>query len=160
MMRFFILPLIPVLLVSCASTPVFDTSQVDGELSPGAVVTFPDSSLGKLVLWGGTILDTQNLKDTTQIEILAYPLDRSQRPRQNKKPLGRFIVIQPGFLEPAIYTQGQLLTVLGKVGDSQQGRVGESSYSYAVIKADKLKLWSARDESGQTRFHFGIGISF
>lgn len=159
-MRYLISPLILFLLAACAGTPVFDTSQVDNELTPQSVIAYPESSQGKLVLWGGTILEIQNLKDSTQIEILAHPLNSSQRPRQNKKPLGRFIVIQPGFLEPAIYAQGHLLTVLGKVGDSEQGKVGESNYTYAVITAEKLKLWSPRDESGQTRFHFGIGISF
>ncbi len=152
--------LILFLLAACAARPVFDMSQVDKELTLQTVIQYPDSSKGKLALWGGTILDTRNLKNTTQIEILAYPLNSSQRPQQNKKPLGRFIVIQSGFLEPAIYAQEQLLTVLGKVGDSEQAVVGESSYTYAVIKAEKLKLWSPRDESGQTSFHIGIGISF
>ena len=148
------------LLTACASNPVFDASQVDGTLTPTSVIGNPADSRGKLALWGGTILDVQNLKDVTQIELLAYPLGSSQRPQQNEKPLGRVLVLQPGFLEPTVYTQGKLLTVLGEVGDSQTGQVGETSYSYPVVVAQKIHLWSPRDDASQTRFHFGIGIVF
>ena len=146
------------MLAGCASTPQFDTSLVDQSLTPQAVNAEPVASRGKSVLWGGTILDTRNLKDSTQIELLAYPLDSSQRPIQASKPLGRFIVRQAGYIEPATYAQGRLLTVLGSVGDSQLGKVGEASYSYPVILADKLLLWSPESESSKSTFHFGIGI--
>jgi len=143
------------MLAGCASTPKFDTSQVDQWLTPQAVNAEPLQSRGKSVLWGGTILDTRNLEDSTQIELLAYPLNSSHRPIQDSKPLGRFIIRQSGFLEPETYAQGRLLTVLGRVGDSQEGKVGGARYSYPVILADKLQLWSP--ESGST-FLFGIGI--
>ena len=148
------------LLTACASNPVIDVSQVDGALTPARVMESPVDSHGKLALWGGTILGIQNLKDITQIEVLAYPLDRSQRPLQNKKPLGRVLVLQSGFLEPTVYTQGKSLTVLGEVGDSQQGLIGETSYSYPVLVAQEIHLWSPRDDASQTKFHFGIGIVF
>lgn len=148
------------LLTACASTPVFDTAQVDGALTPTSVIANPVESRGNLALWGGTILDVQNLKDVTQIELLAYPLGSSQRPLQNEKPLGRFLVLQPGFLEPSVYTQGKLLTVLGEIGDSQPGQVGKTSYNYPVIVGQKIHLWSPKDDTSKTRFHFGIGIVF
>lgn len=154
-MRYLILLL---MLAGCASTPKFDITQVDQSLTPQAVIAEPLESRGKFVLWGGTILDTRNLEDSTQIELLAYPLNSSQRPIQASKPLGRFIIRQAGFLEPATYAQGRLLTVLGSVGDSQLGKVGEASYSYPVILADKLQLWSPESEGSKSTFHFGIGI--
>lgn len=149
-----------IFLLGCASTPVFETSQVDGTLTPDSVISEAEGSQGKQVLWGGVILNTQNLKDSTQIELLAYPLDRSQRPLRNKTPLGRFIIVHGGFLEPAVYAPGQLLTVLGNVSGSQQGNVGESRYTYPVLLTEKIQMWSPRNDSGQTRFHFGIGIGF
>ena len=148
------------MLTGCASTAKFDTSQIDQSLTPQAVIAEPRVSRGKSVLWGGTILDTRNLEDSTQIELLAYPLSAPQRPIQASKPLGRFIVRQAGYLEPTTYAPGRLLTVLGSVGDSQQGKVGEASYSYPVIMAEKLQLWSPERERGQSSFHFGIGIGF
>lgn len=147
------------LLTGCASTPVFDVTQVDKSLIPQNVAADPSAYLGKTVLWGGIILDTRNLSDSTQIEILAYPLSRDQRPLSNNRPLGRFLINQEGFLDPAIYAQGQKLTVLGSVDNNQQGKVGESSYTYPVINAEQLQLWSPQSEN-QTRFSFGLGLVF
>lgn len=157
-MRIFFLSLFFIgLFASCASTPEFDTSNVDRTLSPANVIDEPELSLDKVVLWGGTILDTQNLKDSTQIEMLSYPLDSSSKPRLDKKPQGRFIIRQQGYLEPEAFSQGRLLSVMGKVGDKMSGKVGDSDYIYPLIHAQQLRLWSSRGQ-GRTNFQFGIGI--
>ncbi len=146
------------LLASCASTPDFDTSQVDLSLTPQSVIAEPELNRGKIVVWGGTILNTQNLKDATRIEILAYPLNSSHRPILENKPLGRFIIQHQGYLEPTTYAQGQVLSVLGKVSGSQTGYVGESTYTYAIINSKQLHLWSQESGRNRTSFHLGIGI--
>jgi len=160
MMSFrFYLPIFIALLSGCASTPVFDTSQVDATLTPKSVITEPEVSRGKLVLWGGTILHTQNLQDNTQIEVLAYPLNGSNQPRMESQPLGRFIIQHAGFLEPTTYAQGRQLTVLGSVSGQQSGKVGETSYSYPVINDQQLHLWpQSSSRSNRSNVHFGIGI--
>lgn len=146
------------LLLSCAASPNFDTTQVDQSLTPRSVIAEPAISQGKIVLWGGTILDTRNLKDATQIEVLAYPLNSFHQSMQESKPLGRFIIHHQGYLEPATYAQGRQLTVLGSVSDSKSGKVGESNYDYPVINAHQLHLWSPDSEESKTTFHFGIGV--
>jgi outer membrane lipoprotein len=146
------------LMLGCASTPVFDTSQVAKSVTPARVIADPELNIEQIVLWGGTILQTRNLKDSTQIEVLAYPLNSSFRPELDKKPMGRFIVRQSGYLEPTTYEQGKYVTVLGKVREISNGKVGESSYQFPVIDAQKLKLWDAAAKKGRTSFHMGIGI--
>lgn len=146
------------LLSSCASTPEFNTTQVDRSLTPQGVVAEPAINLGKMALWGGTILDTRNLTEATRIEILAYPLDASHRPLLESKPLGRFIIMSPGYLEPTTYAPGRLVTVLGKVIENQTGKIGESSYTYAVINSEQLHLWSLDSGNKKTSFHFGLGV--
>jgi outer membrane lipoprotein len=146
------------LLSSCASTPDFDTTLVDNKLTPKSIIAEPEKNRGKVILWGGTILDTTNLKDTTRLEVLAYPLDTSHRPLLESVPLGRFIIMYDGYLEPANYAQGRLLTVLGKVSGSQSGKVGESTYTYVVIDSEKLHLWSLDNGSDRTSFQFGVGV--
>jgi len=146
------------LLSGCASTPDFDTTLVDLTLTPQSVIAESDSSHGKTILWGGTILDTRNLKESTRFEILAYPLDKSHRPLLDKKPLGRFIVQHDGYLEPSTYAPGRLLTALGKISTTQSGKVGESEYTYAVITYTRLHLWSLDSARNKTSFHFGVGI--
>ncbi len=145
------------LLASCASAPKFDVSHIDNSLAPQKIVAEPAAYQGKKVLWGGIILDTRNLADSTQIEVLGYPLDRDQLPLSNKNPMGRFLIQNKGFLDPVNYSQGRKLTVLGQVGENQQGKVGDSVYTYPVIHAEQIQLWTKKDES-KTRFHFGFGI--
>jgi outer membrane lipoprotein len=145
------------LLSACASTPVFDTTNTDRSLTPQNAIAEPDASRGKTVLWGGIILDTKNLADSTQIELLAYPLSHDQRPLPDNRPLGRILIKKSGFLDPASYAQGKKLTVLGRVEGNLQGKVGESTYTYPIVNAEQLQLWSDQTESN-TRFHFGLGI--
>ncbi len=146
------------LLAGCVSTPDFDTTQVDQSLTPQSVVAEPELNRGRTALWGGTILDTRNLIDSTHIEVLAYPLDSSHRPLLESKPLGRFIIQHQGYIEPTTYAQGRVLSVLGKVSGSQSGNVGESTYTYAVINSEQLHLWSLDSARNRTSFHFGVGI--
>jgi outer membrane lipoprotein len=146
------------LMTGCASTPVFDTSAVVKSLTPQSVIAEPADSRGKTALWGGTILDTRNLQDSTRIEVLAYLLDSSQRPILSSKPLGRFIVDQKGYLEPETFSQGRLISVLGIIVESQDGQVGDSAYTYPVVDAQQLHLWSPESGRSRTGFSFGIGI--
>ena len=152
--------LIVVFLSGCASTPRFDTTLVDRSLTPEKARSQDDASQGKSVLWGGVILDFRNLQDTSQLEILAYPLNSSERPLQNEKPLGRFILLHQGFLEPTVYLQGKLLSAIGTIGPSQPGKVGESEYVYPVLNAQKIQLWAPKSDSVRSSFHIGIGIGF
>ncbi len=150
--------LLSTLIAGCASTPNFDTSQVDLSLTPQRVVVDPGRSLGMMTLWGGTILHTANLQGSTRLEVLAYPLDTSQRPLLDRTPLGRFIILSPGYLETTSYAAGRLLTVLGKVSSSQSGTIGESTYVYPVINSEQIHLWSLDSDRNRTSFHFGVGI--
>ena len=148
------------LLNACASTPVFDTTGVDEVLTPDRVLSATDTTVGQQVLWGGTVLDTQNLAEFTQIEVLAFPLHSSQRPLRGQKPRGRFLVRHKGFLEPTVFNAGKSITVLGEVGGIEDGQVGEASYRYPIVVAKQIQLWSASQPTSQTSFHFGVGIGF
>ncbi len=158
MIRILILVVLAGLMTGCASKPAFNTHQANRSISPQSVVEKPQESRGETALWGGTILDTRNLEQYTQIEVLAYPLSRSERPLQDAKPLGRFIIRHPGFLEPTDFAQGRLVTVLGDIGEVEEGSVGDSAYNYPVVKAEHLHLWSKQDLLNKTSFHFGFGI--
>jgi len=149
---------ITALLSGCASAPDFDTTQVDQSLTPQGAVAESELNRGKTALWGGTILDTRNLKNSTRMEVLAYPLNTSYRPLLESKPLGRFIIQHDGYLEPATYAQGRVISVLGKISGTQDGNVGDSSYTYAVIESKQLHLWSKDSGRNRTTFHFGVGV--
>lgn len=111
------------------------------------------------MLWGGVILNVQNLASKTQIEIMAYPLDRRQRPMTGRDALGRFIAVQDAFLEPVDFAQGRSITVLGTVKQLIEGQVGEARYHYPLLQIDALHLWRAGEVADEGGVNFGIGIS-
>ncbi len=160
-MRIFITAVVlSLLLATCATTPVFDTRDIDETLTPARVLGQPGSTSGQNVLWGGTILDTQNLEGYTQIEVLAFPLHSSQRPIRGQQPLGRFLLRHQGFLEPTVFSVGKSITALGVVDGIEEGQVGGASYRYPIVSTGQVQLWSAQQPTSQSSFHFGIGISF
>ncbi|MEZ5541754.1 MAG: Slp family lipoprotein [Pseudomonadota bacterium] len=146
------------LLAACASGPTFETAGVERTLTPVGVSAAPQTASGRTVLWGGVILNTTNLDDSTRIEVLAYPLDSSEWPQQERDPLGRFILVQSGYLEPASYAEGRLVTATGTITGNMTGRVGASDYTYPVISARQLYLWPRERARDRTRVIFGLGV--
>lgn len=145
------------LLTACATSPKLETAGVDQTLTPKAVAE-GNIEAGARVMWGGVIIATTNLKEQTQIEILAYPLDDDQHPDTAKPPLGRFLATQGGYLESNVYSQGRLITLTGSLQEKVTGRIGAADYIYPLIKIEQLHLWPERGDSAEPRFHFGIGV--
>ena len=147
------------LLGACASGPGYDERQVNLAATPRSAVAEAEAMRGQTVLWGGVILNTINMESRTRLEVLAYPLNSSQRPQRDRDPLGRFLLDKQGFLEPASYAEGRLLTTRATVAGTDSGRVGGVEYVYPVIEAGDIYLWPRDSEdAGRSRVHFGIGV--
>ena len=112
------------------------------------------------VIWGGIIVNSKNLKTGTLLEVLAYPLGFNEEPDTNRKPLERFLVEHPEYLETMKYSSGQLITVIGTLIEVHQGFIGEAEYSYPVITAEQLHLWPIDEQQSDTQFYFGVGVGF
>lgn len=158
--RGLLLLFLALVLSACATGPRYDTSQVDLDLTPQRVAADAAAHRDRPVVWGGIIVASENLEDRTRLEVLAYPLDRSQRPRTGQSPQGRFLVEYPGYLETADYAAGRNLTVQGRVDEVVDGRIGEAAYRYPRIAPDDLHLWPRAAEAERTapRVRFGVGI--
>jgi outer membrane lipoprotein len=146
-----------ILLNACATSPKFDIVGIDATITPQRAVIENQSLQGEPVLWGGVVIVSTNLKDSTQIEILAYPLDSNQRPNREQEPLGRFLAEHVGYLETTDYAQGRLITIKGTLGDQRSGRVGEAEYVYPVVTIMQQHLWSG---SSKSQVQFGFGLMF
>lgn len=145
------------LLGGCAAP--FKLDGVNQSIQPQQTLTDP-ATLKQRVLWGGLIIGTRNFKDHSEIEILSYPLYSDGEPKRTATAQGRFILKQTGFIEPAQYAAGRWISAVGQVQPGQKGQIGEVSYHYPVIEAEKSHLWPEQQESyPQTQFRFGIGIS-
>jgi outer membrane lipoprotein len=146
-----------VLLTGCATS--FDVGSADRTVTPREAAQTPAMVRNRDVAWGGVIANAKNLTDNTQFEIIGYPLDRENRPQADQGPIGRFLIVHPGYLETADYAAGREVTVVGAPNETRTGKVGEASYVYPVVTAKNLYLWPKESkQSSKPTFHFGIGI--
>jgi len=155
--------LICLLLTACASAPPFDMTGADLLLTPTQAMANIDAARGRRAVWGGTVINTTNRKDTTEIELLGYPLDREGRPDRSATAQQRFLIVRSGYLESADYRTGRLVSAIGTVTGTQAGKVGEASYAYPVLRADELYLWpieEPRPPGSNVQFGIGVGIIF
>ncbi len=105
------------------------------------VLKAPERFTGRTVLWGGIIIETQNRKGETLIQVLQTELDASDQPENPDVSSGRFIIRHEGFLDPAVYSKGRQITAIGTIVGKEDKPIGDLHYVYPVIKAKALKLW-------------------
>ena len=117
----------------------------------------PGDHLGKVVLLGGKIIETRVNPESSEITVLQLPLGGGNRPRLGDQSKGRFLVRAKQLLDPAVYTEGTALTVVGKLIGSETRKVGEFEYVYPVLEPIEIKLWP-KDRGGGPDVHFGIGV--
>ncbi|MBA2410382.1 MAG: Slp family lipoprotein [Gammaproteobacteria bacterium] len=151
------------LLAACASGPDISTDGVNETVTPRQASVEIDVR-GDQVLWGGTIVNSTNLENSTRLEVLGYPLDGSQRPETSAEPTGRFMAMEKGYLETVDYGQGRLVTIKGALNETREGAIGDADYTYPVLQADQIYLWPAESDAARRdsgiNFGFGIGILF
>ena len=101
----------------------------------------PEAYKERTVVLGGEILNTDNLRDGTRLEVLQKPLDRSEAPQVGDDTGGRFMALCQNYLDPAVYAKGRRVTVAGRVLGSFRGKVGEVEYVYPLISCEETHLW-------------------
>lgn len=150
--------LLALLLAACAPAPIY--KNVAGvSAMPAQVAQTPERYAGSAVIWGGRIVQVKNLADHSEVELLAYPLDSSQRPKANDSGSGRFIAVMPGFVEPLDYPSGALMTISGKLDGSRAGKVGEADYVFPLVAVAQSHVWTAAEmDRGRNNIHFGVGV--
>jgi outer membrane lipoprotein len=117
----------------------------------------PDDYLGEVVLFGGKIIETKVNTKYSEITVLQLPLGGGDRPRLEDQSGGRFLIRSEQLLDPAVYTEGTAITVVGKVIGSEARKVGEYKYDYPVLEPIQIKLWH-KEKDGGPDVHFGIGV--
>ena len=128
-------------LLGCAH-PVSEEMRkgLDPALTFERLLGTPEEFIGKRVMLGGAIVETRNLPEGTEIEIVQKEIDFTGYPEAGNETGGRFILFNKGFLEPEIYSKGRGITGVGKIRGTQIGKVGERPYEFLVIEAEELKL--------------------
>ena len=101
-----------------------------------------DKYIGQTVILGGYILETKNLESETILKILQTPLKFGEDPGLKKNSQGRFMVYHKGFLDPAVYSKDQVITVAGRVMGTVVEKIGDDRIQYLKIEDREIYLWS------------------
>jgi outer membrane lipoprotein len=134
--------LLAFLLSACA--PVISRQlmeQVDRGLAYSSLAARPEEFKEKIVMLGGTIVQTVPKPKQTEIEVVQKPISSGGEPYLTDQSEGRYLVVVDRFLDPAVYRSGRDVTVAGAVKGSELRRLGEIDYRYPVIAAQELHLW-------------------
>jgi len=145
------------LLAGCASNvclPPVGTPDV----TP-SVVSAGGDHIGKPIRWGGTLIETRHLKEHTEFELIAHPLDSCDRPRTGAGQTGRFIIIHPGFLDTTDYPIGRPVSATGRITGLRKGRLGNADYGFPLLESYKVHLWpDQQTHSNYSRPWINIGV--
>jgi outer membrane lipoprotein len=132
-----------VLLSGCAHVISKDLrTRSDPSLTLSQVRQNPETFKGKLVVWGGEIIETINQKDgTTQIEVFQKSLDWRGEPKGMVASEGRFLISIDQYLDSYIFRRGKKITVAGEIQGEMIKPLGEMDYRYPLLLSRQFYLW-------------------
>jgi len=107
----------------------------------------PGQHIGQDVRWGGEIISIENQPAQTWVEVVSRELRSNGRPIANSQSSGRFIASFQGFIDPAVYTPGRLLTIAGTIQGETTRTIGEYSYLFPVVAITASHLWEPPSET-------------
>lgn len=146
---------------ACGPREISEEAGVDPNLTFEVVKANPETHKGKKIVVGGEIIAVRNLKETTEIEVLEKPLASDRSPLRMDVSRGRFILIQPSFLDPTVFQAGRRITVVGKVTGGRAQKVGEAELTVPVLEEPKIHLWpAAREHAPSWRPDIDIGFGY
>jgi len=138
--------LFSLILTGCVSIP----QEIQGNSTLLASEDFPAihkdlaSYLDKQVRLGGKVLNVINKNNETLFEVAVLPLDSNARPEINAGYQGRMMVRVAKFIDP-LTLNNHLITVLGTLSGSTEGKVGEAQYNFITLNAIGYQVWRVRD---------------
>jgi len=127
------------LFAGCAVVSKEALREVDEGITLRMVQEHPENYIGKKVLWGGTILSTENKENVSEVEVLQSELAFDKTPADGESE-GRFIVSSKKFLDSNVYKASKRLTVAGTVKGTEVRKIGKMDYTYPVIVPFEMRL--------------------
>lgn len=160
MLRLLLALSLPVAIAACAPAPIYKTGGPSAVVAtPQQVATAPANFRNLEVVWGGEVIAVHNFADHSEVEILAYPLDSSQRPRLKQPAIGRFLAVVPGFVEPMNFPPGTLATLRGTLDGAREGEVGRAPYTFSLVQSEGMHRWTPEEmRQGHPNISIGVGI--
>lgn len=149
------------LLAGCATllgcvTPTFNPEGARTGLAPWQAVEQSADEVD--VIWGGVIVQVHHFDDFSEIEVLAYPLDRGQRPLPRAPSQGRFRIRMPGYVESVDFAEGLFLTARGRLVGRREGTIGKTRYVYPIITDALIRRWPPGFQFDRSHWSVGVGV--
>jgi outer membrane lipoprotein len=146
-------------LAACAPKPIYPVTPGTLNVIPMQVAHSPEQYAKGEVIWGGSVIEVRNFPDHTEVEMLGYPLDSSQRPQANGQAQGRFIAIYAGYVEALNFPPGSLVTISGQLNSARSDNVDQAAYVYPLVNVAQSHRWTAAEmRAGHPDIHFGVGV--
>lgn len=147
-------------LLSACATPLPYPAAPATSPPPFEVAESIDAHLEREVLWGGMILEVTPRERWTELEVLAFPLDRRQQPLPHLADEGRFILVVAGFADPLEYAPGRFVTVPGRITGLRRGTLRNEDHAWPMVDALSFRLWPREFRQNERRWSVGVGVSF
>jgi outer membrane lipoprotein len=121
----------------------------DSSITFKQVAQNPNTYEGKIVLWGGEIIQALPQEDGTNlIEVLEWPLGWRGKPRRTVSFQGKFLVLSKESLDLSLYRRGTKITVAGEIQGSMSGEKVKSgsdpNYRYPLLLSREIHPWEGR----------------
>lgn len=113
--------------------------EVNSSVDLIAVTQDIEAHKGVTVFWGGIILEVKNLEDGSYVEVFETRLGRDGVP-MGRDSKGRFYIYSVGLLDENLFEKGKKISVIGKVKELKEGKIGDMDYSYPVLDPIETKL--------------------
>ena len=149
-MKLYLALFLSVFLLACAPVISQKTKdEADVSLHFKEVAQNPDAYDGKIVLWGGEIIQILPQDDgSTLIEVLEWPLGWREKPKRTVSFQGKFLVVLKEPLDPSRYRSRVRITVAGEIRGSMQGEkiesVSDPTYRYPLLLSKEAHIWEHR----------------
>jgi len=151
------------MLSACGPRLIPTGIEIDRHLTFEAVKAEPDAHKGKWMIVGGEIINIQNLKEMTEIEVLEQPLVSGRYPSKTRLSRGRFILVATSFLDPELFKPGRQITAAARVFGGRSKTIGEALLVVPLYEEPQIHLWPTESMPRYAHDHWpdvDIGVRY
>ena len=107
----------------------------------------PDKYIGRIVLLGGKIVDSDASQAKSELTVMHMPLDLDHVPYDNNYSIGPYILSSERYLDPEKFEPGILLTAVAKLIGTEQRMVENKPQTIPSMQIMEIVLWEPVDKS-------------
>lgn len=129
--------------------------QLATDLTYEMVRSAPHEHQGKLVAWGGEVLNGMRTEEGTRLVILQLPLADDLRPTDERAhSKGRFIAVdnEGTITDPAAIKPGTSVTIIGRIGPEQHEELQGVDDHYPRVDVLDMTVWEWKVGYGWLRY--------